>query len=89
MIEEKHFTTSMQEAAALLSSIEFEVDYYDILPPSENSDRNRFVLKVYVDDKKQLSDYIRKYHNQRLKVEPKTYDQKINMLRDILNKNRG
>lgn len=87
-MEELHYTTSMQEAASLLSCRDFEVDYHDILSPEDGSNRNRFVLKAYT-SKQELRDHVRDYHNSRTLVSPKTYDEKINMLRDILNKNRG
>ena len=82
-----HYTISLYEAAALLSNRDFEVDYDDILAPENNSKRSRFVLKAYTDSK-QLRAYIRDYHNGRTLVPPKVYDEKINMLRDILNKNK-
>lgn len=87
MKEEIYYTSSMYEAAALLSCRDFEADYDDILPPEENSNRSKFVLKIYADGRT-LREYLKNYRNDRTLVPPKIYDEKINMLRDILNKNK-
>ena len=87
-LEELYSTPSMYEAAAILASCDFEADYEDILEPPPREKRNRFVLKVYTDSKT-LREFTKNYHNGRTKVEPKTYDEKVSMLRDILKKSKG
>lgn len=86
--EELYYTVSMYEAATILSCQNFEADYEDILPPPPRESRNRFVLKVYT-DANTLKEFCKDYRNGRVLIEPKTYDEKINMLRDILKKEKG
>lgn len=86
--EELYYTVSMYEAATLLSCPNFEADYEDILPPLPRESRNRIVLKVYTDSNT-LAEFTKAYRNGRALIEPKTYDEKVSMLRDIIKTEKG
>lgn len=88
MQEELYSTVSMYEAAAILAAQDFQADYEDILPPAPKEKRSSFVLKIY-SDPKTIAEYTKNYYNGRVFVEPRTYDEKIHMLRDILKRSKG
>ena len=74
----EHKTTSPNQAAALLSQLEFSVGYVG-LEPTANVKRVNFVLSLET-DQPTLNEWLIQYKNQRSLVEPTLYDSKYKML---------
>jgi hypothetical protein len=76
-------TTSLQEAAALMSQTIFKVEYIE---PSPTKDPSRFEFVFEVEAGEAIfTQWSRDYMHRRTSVEPKTYDASLNVLRDTLN----
>lgn len=80
-------TTTLQEAAALLSQENFKVRFVG-LEPTVDPKRMKFVLEAET-SKKELDGWLGDYINENALVQPKRYDAKLNILRDNLNRQRG
>ena len=84
---EKYRTTSLQLAAALLcQDVKFD---YDRLEMIGQSNRFQIVLDMNV-EKEELDTLLKDYKNEKLRVEPKSYDLKIRTLfHDMKNQQGG
>ena len=78
----KYRTTSMQQSAALLAYSGLDVSFVQ-LELTDKHNKFKFVLEVMA-EKDELDKWINDYTNERVLIEPKTYDAKLNILRDNL-----
>lgn len=79
-------TASLQQAATLMSQNEFESKFKE-LQPVYNSDKFEFVFELAATEE-EFQTWVNEYINKRVCVEPKTYHQAVNVLRDNLNNYR-
>jgi len=78
----KYRTTSLQQSAAILADANLDVTFVQ-LELTDKSNKFKFVLEVNA-EKDTLDKWINDYTNERIFVEPKKYDAKLNILRDNL-----
>jgi hypothetical protein len=78
----KFRTRSLHEAAALMAQESFEVEYIE-LEPTEQPNKFKFVLGIHTEEDT-FNNWRRDYVNQKTRIEPKTYVEKLNILRDNL-----
>lgn len=79
-------TTSLQQAATLMSQNEFPSIFKE-LQPVYKTDKFEFVFELTTTEEV-FQVWINEYINKRVCVEPKTYHQAVNVLRDNLNNYR-
>lgn len=80
-MEEKKFlhrTENMKQAAALMAQKEIAVRFVGV-EPTDDPRILKFVIEV---EKDKLDSWISRYINEETLVEPKTYDSKMDIIRD-------
>lgn len=80
-------TKNLQQAAALLSQEKFKVTYSH-LEPTQRENKFEFVLEVEA-EAPDFHTWQMDYMNKRTKIEPKTYDSNLGLLRDNLSLQRS
>jgi len=76
-------TKSMQEAATLLTQDLFNVEYLRLDPIEGKVNKFKFVFKLNT-NQETFTQYKTDYINRKLRIEPKKYDESLNILRDNL-----
>jgi hypothetical protein len=75
-------TKSLQESAVLLSQTEFAVNFKG-LESTDQQNKFKFVFEVEA-EQKTFDEWKWQYINRKLLIEPKEYDNSLNILRDSL-----
>jgi hypothetical protein len=79
-------TKSIQQAAAILAQTEFPTEYAG-LQPTVRQDRVEFIIEVMTEENI-FQEWMYRYINQKVCVEPKTFHQALNSIKDNLGLNR-
>jgi hypothetical protein len=80
-------TRDLNEAGVLWAQNDFQVSLDRLEPVTDKDGVFNFVFKCEAEPDV-IEGFLSKYINQEIKIEPKTYDQKLNNLRDRLRKVR-
>jgi len=83
----KYRTKSLQTSASLMAQKEFDVFYLE-LQATDKLNKFEFIFEIDAEEA-EFNTWINKYINRRVCVEPKLYDDSLNILRDGLALQKG